>query len=785
MKFPSSRSPVAAVVVLLALPATAQTPIGQWRDHYPYRYLIGVAEGANGQLWCATKTALFRYDPSSAEIDKFSKVQALNDVSIRTISWCAATQELAVGYDNGNLDLLATGSSRNLGDIKRSSILGDKGINHIRTEGSIAYLSCGFGIVVVDLSALEVRETWLIGPGGTQLEVFGTIFHGDSIHAATQSGVYSAWRYEPNLATFTNWHKHLEIPNPGGRFTAVASFGDDWFVNYRFSDSEWKDTLYYWNGTWNKVTAVIGKRNVSVAPSADGMQLVVAHDMEVSVLDGGLATANYYDWYWPNGIKPSQAIKASNGQVWVADRESALRNAASGDRFEPNGPSTVNLWRMDAAGGAVYAATGGVAGNWSNVFRKDGVLSLLDGSWGVANPDNDPLMAAGGNSFGGAVNDIMAIAVDPNDPRHAFAGSYDDGLIELRDRFVVAIYNSDNSTLENDAAYTVPKVNVAGLDFDANGNLWMSNPNAASCIAVRTRSGSWFSFTPGAVLSGNNLVSDVIAQRINNLKWFIRPRGNGLLVFDDKGTIEQSGDDQYKALNTFEGQGKLPSIDVYSIAEDLDGEVWVGTGKGIAVFYAPDAIFSGGDFDAQQILIEQDGNIQILLETEAVSAIAVDGANRKWLGTQSSGVFLVSPDGTEQLLHFDVSNSPLPSNNITAITIDGITGEVFIATDQGIMGYRSDATEGSLSATCATVFPNPVQPTYAGPIAITGLVRDSKVSITDVAGNLVYRTTSNGGEAIWPGTDMQGNRVSTGVYLALAVDPTGETKCNTRILVVR
>jgi ligand-binding sensor domain-containing protein len=285
-------------------------------------------------------------------------------------------------------------------------------------------------------------------------------------------------------------------------------------------------------------------------------------------------------------------------------------------------------------------------------------------------------------------------------------------------------------------------------------------------------------------LANNNLLSDILAAD-NGLKWVLRPRSNGMLVFNDNGTITDPSDDQYKVLNTFEGQGELPSLDVFSVAQDKDNEIWIGTGKGVAVFYNPDAVFSGDNFDCQQILIEQDGNVQILLETEAVSAIVVDGANRKWLGTQSSGAYLVSDDGTEQVLHFTMENSPLPSNNVLSIAIDGITGEVYFGTDQGIMSYRSDANEGALDSDCASVFPNPVRETYSGPVAITGLVRDSDVRITDVAGNLVYRARSLGGQAIWPATNMNGERVSTGVYLIFASDDTGEFKCNTKVLVVR
>src|SRR5690606_22239667 len=186
-------------------------------------------------------------------------------------------------------------------------------------------------------------------------------------------------------------------------------------------------------------------------------------------------------------------------------------------------------------------------------------------------------------------------------------------------------------------------------------------------------------------------------------------------------------------LNTFEGQGHLPSMDIFSLAEDHDDQIRVATGKGVAVFYNPDAVFENSNFDAQQILIEQDGNVQILLETESVSAILVDGANRKWLGTQTSGLYLVSADGTEQIAHFTAANSPLPSDNIISLAMDGTTGELFIGTDQGIVSYRGDATTGSLTAECISVFPNPVRETFTGPVAITGLVRGSDVRITDVA----------------------------------------------------
>lgn len=769
---------------LLAVPCFAQTAIGQWRDHFPYNKAVAVTTTEQAVAYCATKAAIFRYDPATKEIDRMTKANLLSDVNINTIAWNSALQALVVGYENGNLDVVRGSTSSNLSDIKRSGLLGDKGIYHLYFDGTTAYLSCGFGIVVVDLAALEVRETWLIGPGGSQLQVNATTFHNDSIFAATDAGLYGALRSGPNLAAFTSWAKRTDLPQPGGKYSGVVSFGGKLVTNQRTALEE-GDTLLIHDGTWQKYAGLYGFRNLNLNPSADGGYLVVPHKYSVQVFNTAMVEVNSYGAYHPGGAFPVQAVRTTQGYSWIADSQVGLvKSDTYNEAITPDGPTNVNAYRMDASGGALYVATGAVAGNWSNQFLKDGVHSLVDGEWYTTDKVNDGLYNTGANAFGGTVNDIMAVAVDPADPDHVFVGSWDDGLLEFRGRHVETIYYENNSTLGYETSSGSTKVNVAGLDFDKDGNLWISNGNADAPISVRTASGSWRAYDPGAVIGSTTLVSDIMAGE-NNLKWIVRPRSNGMLVFNDGGTISDISDDQYKVLNTFEGQGKLPSMDVFSIAEDKDLEVWVGTGKGVAVFYNPDAVFSGSNFDCQQILIEQDGNVQVLLETESVSAIAVDGANRKWLGTQSSGAYLVSPDGTEEVLHFTAVNSPLPSNNILSIAVNELTGEVFFGTDQGIISYRSDATEGAEESDCAAVFPNPVKEDHTGPIAITGLVSDSDVRITDVAGNLVYRTRSLGGQAIWPGTDMTGARVSTGVYLILASDDAGEAKCNTKVMVVR
>jgi len=223
---------------------------------------------------------------------------------------------------------------------------------------------------------------------------------------------------------------------------------------------------------------------------------------------------------------------------------------------------------------------------------------------------------------------------------------------------------------------------------------------------------------------------------------------------------------------------------VRAIVEDLDNEIWLGTGKGVAVIYSPSSVISSSNFDAQQILIKQDGINQYLLESEVVTAIAVDGANRKWIGTESGGAFLMSPDGTSQLLNFNETNSPILSNYIITITIDQKTGEVFFGTNKGMISYKGDAIMSDGGCNNVLVYPNPVRENYDGPIAIKGLVPNGNVKITDVSGNLVYETKSNGTQAIWYGKNFEGSKAQTGVYLVFSSDDEGKNTCITKLLFI-
>ena len=382
-------------------------------------------------------------------------------------------------------------------------------------------------------------------------------------------------------------------------------------------------------------------------------------------------------------------------------------------------------------------------------------------------------------------HDIVNIVVDPRDPEHVFMGSWGAGVIEFQGNQFVRRYDQFNSSLQT-ALPSDPYphfVRIGGMSFDSKYNLWVTNSLVGEPLSVFKADGSWESFELEGVQSNYDVGNIVLAE--NEDQWIMLPRfGRDLYVRKADGSEgRRLTVTSYFNNGTTESFKRMP--DVYALAVDRDGAIWVGTSAGIAVYFSPEEIWDNDPYYASQPGLDlDDGIYHPLLESEMVTAITVDGANQKWIGTKNSGVFLVSEDGQQEIEHFDESNSPLLSNSVTTIAVNDKTGEVFFGTPEGIISYRGTATAGTEAYADVYAFPNPVRETYQGDIVITGLMEDTDVKITDISGNLVHKTTSLGGQAVWDGKNLNGNRVSTGVYMVFGNDKTGEKTFTTKILFI-
>jgi hypothetical protein len=289
--------------------------------------------------------------------------------------------------------------------------------------------------------------------------------------------------------------------------------------------------------------------------------------------------------------------------------------------------------------------------------------------------------------------------------------------------------------------------------------------------------GSWQQYNLQSVLL-NYLQSRFGRMTIdkNNTKWITSQEG--LIAFNEEGNVA-------KLIGFGSEGGNLPIEDVRSLAIDNNDQLWIGTRRGLRVLSNVDRFRTDAQMTTSSIIILEDGVAQELLYEQYITDIVVDGANNKWIGTVGSGVFLVSPNGQETLRHFTTDDSPLPSDVINDIDINGTTGEVFFATSKGLVSFKGTATDASANLNNVFVYPNPVRPEFSGTVKISGLLDKANVKIADIEGNLVYEAISEGGTIEWDTTAFGKYRVSSGVYMIfISAEDGGETKVK-KVMVVR
>jgi len=771
-------------LLVISLFSFGQIAVGQWRDHLPYNCGSKVVV-ADNDVYLITNVGLLKYEKNSGETEKMTKINGLSDSGVKSMAWHDDSKTLVLGYSNGNIDIIKDNQIINLADIKRKAMSGDKTIYDICLLQNNAYLACGFGIVVIDLIKYEVKETWFIGNNGTNVKVNSIDTDGNNIYAATDIGVFkgnltlplvdfSYWEIisEQNLPASLNWM-------PEKSFSTIKYINGKIITNYHDYTQEGSDTLLVYNGeTWSMFN---NEFNEIVSISGDSEQIILCSKYWIKILDNELEEIRHI-WQYDlstGGRTPEPSMAVTDGNVvWIADTKCGLVKNTDGWHYQNiviNGPTNYSVFDMSVCESELLAVAGGMNLSWGPRWNPAEVYRFSNNLW-----DNYNYYSTSGLS---QARDLVRVIFDPQDATRFFLGSWIDGLVEFRNNQFYAQYNESNSTLKK-----VPGVNyirIGGMAFDENGNLWVVNSLTSPQFHILTPEGEWSSIDYSSYLSGIN-VGHIIITKDNN-KWVILPQGVGLFVFNENGTPNDKSDDQIRKFTIVNEEGETISNDVFSIAEDKDGYIWVGTSKGVAIYYNPENVFDQGSFTARQVKIPRnDGtdNADILLGNEVVTSIKVDGANKKWFGTQTGGVYYTSEDGLEQIHHFTQDNSPLFSDNIICAAIVPNTGEVFFGTSAGIISYRSTATEGQEDYIGVYTFPNPVAPDYRGPITITGLVAGSYVKITDISGNLVFETRSEGGQAIWYGEDLNGKRVCSGVYLVLSSNETGSKTDITKILFI-
>jgi hypothetical protein len=742
----------------------AQTPVGEWTDHLNYNSARCVVVGSK-EVFASTGSSVIVYNKSYTELRKLSRVTGLSGTGISTIAWSEENSTLIIAYSSTNIDLVKGNVIYNIPDIERKYIPGDKTINRIRTSGRYAYLACSFGIVVIDLVKNEIYDTWKPGNSSASAEVKDVAFGNSKVFAATNIGVFSADITNPGLAYFGNWSLIKSFPFPGGNYNLVIFSGNNLYVN-RTGPSFNGDTIYAMHGTTSIFSYSPGLVNSSFDNYDTGFIISSGSSARVYNVDGSLSrTISTYGWGSPN---IAQAIK-DGSDIWIADISRGLVRALNLTDYSLltlPGPVSNNAISIASRDGKTIICGGGIDASWNNLGRPLQVSIYEDNSWTDISSTT--------------ISDAMRAIVDPSDNTHFFVSTWGGGLLEYKNNILINHYTNANSPLQTIIPGR-PYVRTCGLAMDKERNLWVTQTEVPGSIKILKPDGSWI--VNPLTIDANDIGDITITS--SGQKWIVLPRGNGFSVYDDNGTFSNFNDDSYIKMSVTDSDNEVIS-NVYSIAEDLEGNIWVGTDKGPFIYYNPEKVFDG-DLKAYRIKVPRNdgtGLADFMLGTETITSISIDGANRKWLGTLSSGAYLLSPDGTRELKNFNEDNSPLYSNVISSVAVDNKTGDVWFATSLGIISYRGTAIEGKESFTNVFSFPNPVREDFTGNVTISGLVRNTEIRITDVSGNLVYKTRSEGGMASWDLTTYNGKRVATGVYMVFCASSDGSRSCVTKILVI-
>ncbi|MBO8446778.1 MAG: hypothetical protein IAC32_03400 [Bacteroidetes bacterium] len=747
-------------ILALVCRSVLALPVGQWDMHFAYD-TVNLVLSTENKVFAVTQERLFSVTPADGTIDTYTRIDGLSADRIQTAAYDRQKKLMLLYYSDADVDIISSqGDIYNLPDIKNSNIAPDKSVNQIYFRNGHAYLSSNFGIINLNLDKLEVADTYILGDNYSKGAVYGFCCDGNYFYALTGNVIKRAPVSGTNLSDYNNWGIFADgLPEDSrnllmwnGTFV-VSSAG-----KCHYFDAE--------NGSWPVLSDCGDDTGISLQQE-DGT-LVISCGTSLQICTGTadapeITTLPY----------PAYSACTKDGDIWFGAASGLVRckNDGSLESYLPDGPAT-NLGQFSYfIDGKVYVCPGLIGmdrgyypavlqayenGRWTNIKAGDSGAAALS-------PD-------------GWTNDFTSVAIDPYDKNRMFISAWGEGVFEYESGQAIKLHNYETSggVLHYAADYNNGHVvRVSGLVFDNDGILWLGNCYQNDPLKYMTRDGVWHTAACKINFTAPDYLPRISQLMISSsgLKWIVN---NGapaaIVVIDDGGTYENDSDDSARQFLNFTDQNGnvISPTYCYQIAEDRNGAVWAVTSEGPVIFNNIRNIFDS-DYHCSRILIPRNdgsGLADFLLDGVETKAIAVDGANRKWIGTSNAGLYLISADGQRQIGHFTTDNSPLPSNDIQSLCYDKETGELIIVTQAGICSYMTDSTEPvkEFPKDGPIVYPNPVRQDYQGPITIKGLEENSIVRITDSAGNLVYEGTSTGGSLSWDGKNYHGNNVAAGIY---------------------
>ena len=465
--------------------------------------------------------------------------------------------------------------------------------------------------------------------------------------------------------------------------------------------------------------------------------------------------------------------------IFNVDNSAYTNNIELVKTLKPNGPKYNYFGFLKLHENKLYTCNGG---KWD--ARKPASIQIYD----IENNEWTTYKNEGiGEKYGIRYYDILTLDIDPRDSKHLMAGM-SAGLFEFYDGELINYYNSENSPI-----YYIPSLvghinyqMVTSLHYDTNGDLYIANSSSEKGPILILDSNNKWKTIDKFININNSSNMKFLNVNPNEKLWVYTEYWDNPAVYSYDFASDKLCD--YSNYVNQDGTAISGHIVCQSTAEDLDGNIWVGLNLGLYLItgqYNMDNPEKG----FYQIKVPRNDGTNLadyLMYGVDITAIAIDKANRKWIGTNGNGIYLISADNMVQEKHINTMNSPLLSDVIQYITIDDNTGRVYIGTDKGLCSYQSEVTltNEEMDTDNVWVYPNPVTPEYQGMINVTGLSFNSDVKITSSNGTLVAQGRSTGGSFSWDGKDLNGKRVASGVYMVHTAKSDGSkgTVCKVTII---